>query len=108
MGDDVLRARLLVRGGTWILGDLDDVAAGKRAGNKGAGRVRNIERRIRIAVILRQELIITVGVLAALAVLAGHRDLLVRRIGCRAAGRLRSFPVLNRNWEGAGVGVACG
>ena len=70
------------------------------------GRVTDVERRTGITVVLGQQLIVAVRILAAAGVLAGHRDLLVPRIGCRPAGRLRRFIVLNRNRETARSSIA--
>jgi hypothetical protein len=98
--------------GRWLhprfvrLRELNEVAADKRPDDEAGGRIHNVDGGIRIAVVLGQELIEAVRVLAALGVLACGGDLLALRIGGRAAGCKRGFVVLDGDGEAAGVRVA--
>ena len=108
MGHNVQRAGLLQRHFTRGLRDLDDVAVGKRSGDKAAGRIRNKDLRCRIAVVPDQQLIETVRVWVARRAFTGHGNLFTRGIGRRQAGHLGRLPVHNHDGRTATVGSATG
>ena len=96
------RRRVCVRIGrsARALRQFDNGAIDKRAGNEGAGRVTHEKRRIGIAVVLGQQLVVAVRVLAAGRVLARNGDLFVPRIRRLPAGRQRRFAVIDDHREG--------
>src|SRR2546425_8897567 len=77
-----------------------------RSSNKAARGVMDINQGVSVAIILGQQLIIAVWILAAAGVLARHGDLLVRWIGRLTAGHLGRFIIGDCYRETAGVGVA--
>src|SRR6267378_4239142 len=80
MRDDRRWCRVLARRLAGRLGQLDDVAAVERSSNERTAGVGEIDRRVGVAVVFAQQLIVAIGILAAAGVLAGDGDLLARRI----------------------------